>query len=185
MEATQDEIIRGFATILKQTDGTYERLLASAHHRLENYHLLECVNEKDVLHTLFIKLIDGDRKWDKDKYPNFVIFLFMLIKSHISNLAEIEKGEVELDDQMEINSQDIPGFHGQMHEFKELCLNELGKDESLRKIFCAFSDGLANREVAKDLDMSICDVQNAKKRIIRKLQPVYDQYYLQNVRSKQ
>jgi hypothetical protein len=109
----------------------------------------------------------------------------MLIRSHINNLAETENDEIELDDQMEINSQDIPGFTGQMYEFKELCLNELGDDEGLRKIFCAFSDGLANREVAKDLDMSICDVQNAKKRIIRKLQPVYDQYYLQNVRSKQ
>jgi len=108
----------------------------------------------------------------------------MLIKSHISNLAETEKDKVELEDQMETISLIDQNLPGQTHEFKELCLKELKDDENLRKIFCAFSDGSTNRDVAKNLDLNIRVVQNAKKRIIRKLQLVYDQYYLQNVRSK-
>ena len=165
---------------MERDDGVYEKWLFSAHKQLQNYHLHSCENAEDVVHTLYVKLMDGRRKWDKDKYPDFIIFFFMLIKSHIRNLAETEKEEVELDDPVEKLFRNYRSSLGQPSEFKELCLKKLGDDENLRKIFYAFADGLANREVAKDLNLNIRIVQNTKKRIIRKLQPVYDQYYLQN-----
>ena len=180
MEATQDEIKRVFETLMVQNDGVYEKWLASAHVRLQNYHLHSCESAEDVVHTLYVKLMNGRRKWDKDKYPDFIIFFFMLIKSHIRNLAETEKEEVELDDPVEKFFGNNRSLLEQACEFKELCLKKLGDDERLRKVFCAFADGLANREVAKDLNLNIRIVQNTKKRIIRKLQPVYDQYYHPN-----
>jgi RNA polymerase sigma factor (sigma-70 family) len=177
MEATRDEIKSCFKEILQRDDGTFEKWLASANFRLHKYCLLRYESAHDVVHTLFVKLMDGRRKWDKEKDPDFAYFIFRLIHSHILNLAITRKEEVEFDEDRETQAWDDLNTHGPLHEFMEICLQRVSRDESLVPIFYAFSDGLSNREVARELNMRIRDVQNAKKRIIRRLQPVYERYY--------
>ena len=55
-----------------------------------------------------------------------------------------------------------------MEEFMELCKNKIKNDEKLLQLFNAFSNGLSNMDVAKEFSLSIREVQNAKKRILRK-----------------
>jgi RNA polymerase sigma factor (sigma-70 family) len=176
MEATRDEIKTHFEAILKRDDGVFEKWLASAHFLLQRYHLLEYESAGDVLNTLYVKLIDGPRKWDKEKYPDFVIYIFMLIQSSIRNLAETEKKKTAFHGETVTLLQQEHHTPYPVPELMDLCLNELGPDEVMRKIFSAMSEGLPNREVAEELNLNICFVQNMKKRIIRKLMPVFEEY---------
>jgi hypothetical protein len=84
---------------------------------------------------------------------------------------------VEYDEIDEIPTWNDLDTYGPMHEFITLCLERLRREDGLLPLFYAFSDGLSNREVARELNMNIRDVQNAKKRIIRRLMPVYERYY--------
>ena len=177
MEATRDEIKLGFEKVMQCQDGTFQKWLASAHFQLHKYNLLRYESAQDVVHTLYVKLMDGQRKWNMEKEPDFAVYFFKLIYSHIRNLAITKKERVEYDEDKEAHAWNDLSSHGLRHEFMELCLQRLTQDESLVQIFYAFSDGLSNWKVAQDLNISIRDVQNAKKRIIRRLKPVYERYF--------
>jgi hypothetical protein len=181
MEATQDEIKSGFENILQDHNRTLETWLASAHVQLDKYRLLQCLSAHDVVHALYVKLMEGERRWDKDKCPDFIQFFFKAIRSHVKNLAITQKVCVEIDDQSKITVWNDWNNPLHMEEFMELCKNKLKNDEQLLRIFNAFSDGLANKDVAKELSMNIRDVQNAKKRMLRILKPVYGNYFGKSV----
>ena len=177
MEATRDEIKSGFEKILQRQDGTFERWLASADFRLYKYRLLAGESAEDVVHTLYVKLMEGQRKWDKEKCPDFIQFFFKAIQSHVKNLAITQKVHVEIDDRHAVTVWNDWNNPLHMEEFMELCRNKIKNDEKLLQLFNAFSNGLSNMDVAKELSLSIREVQNAKKRILRKLQPVYGKYF--------
>jgi len=177
MEATRDEIKIGFENILQIHNRTFEKWLASAQFQLYKYSLLRYHNARDVVHSLYVKFMDGERTWDKEKCPDFEQFFFKAIHSHVKNLAITQKMQVPLDDDRFMSAWNDRDTTEHMEEFMELCRNTLKADESLLQIFDAFSDGFANRDTARVLNLDIRDVLNAKKRIIRKLQPIHDAYF--------
>jgi RNA polymerase sigma factor (sigma-70 family) len=177
MEATRDEIKIGFENILQPHNRTFEKWLASAHYQLYKYYLRQYETPHDIVNALYVKFMDGQRKWDKTKCPDFIQFFLKSIQSHVKNLARIQKVNIEIDDECTLTECTERNNPLHTEEFIELCMTKLKDDEKLLQLFNAFSDGLANKEVAKELCMNIRDVQNAKKRILRKLQPVYVEYF--------
>jgi DNA-directed RNA polymerase specialized sigma24 family protein len=177
MEATRDEIKSGFENFLQPHNRTFEKWLASADYQLYKYRLRQYETPHDIVNALYVKFMDGQRKWDKAKCPDFIQFVFKAIQSHVKNLARTQKVYIEIDDQCAITVWNERNNPLHREEFIELCMTKLKDDEKLLRIFNSFSDGLANRDVAKDLNMNIREVRNAKKRIIRKLQPVYEEYF--------
>lgn len=171
----------------------------------------------DIITTLFEKLCTGERTWDKEKYPSFESYFFMLIKSHIFNLTLHEfrmvpftedycygsgespkphanKGSVNLydsgDDVLHQRKESrMSGFRGKqpgwdgypqellLQEFETLCLKVLKDDVDAGIIFLDLLVEDTNKEIAEDLGIDVSMVENAKKRIQRKLLPVYQEYF--------
>jgi RNA polymerase sigma factor (sigma-70 family) len=186
-----------FENILKNDKGIYERWLAYADLLLKTFLTGKLRNKyeaKDIIHTLFEKLCSGKRKWDKEKYPNFITFFFMLIKSHIHNLAKFEGKFFEVEEYNEegeenenkntsttmenINSTSLSSILSEANakELIELSLEKLNGNDDDGIIFLSAKDGSPNRDIAEYLGIDISLVENARKRIKRKLLPLFEKF---------
>lgn len=205
MTAEPEEIIKVFESIINNGDGTYEKWLVTADMWLNNFLTGKLKNKyqaKDIVHDLFIRLCDGKRKWDKDKYPDFVIYFFMLIKSRVWNLAKYEERLVNA---AESYYEDENGENGNTgliidnvnylgldqvlseadeKELYQLCLEKLNDDEDGCIIFMEAAEGKSNREIAEELGVDIRFVENAKKRVKRKLLPLFGEFMRTGVQIK-
>jgi RNA polymerase sigma factor (sigma-70 family) len=191
------EIIKVFESAINNNDGTYEKWLAVADIWLNNFLTGKLKNKyqaKDIVHDLFIKLCDGKRKWDKDKYPDFVIYFFMLIKSQVWNLAKYEEKLVNATENYYEEDNEENGNTGLIidnvnflgldeilsgadeRELYKLCLEKLNDDEDGCIIFMEAAEGKPNQEIAKELGVEIRFVENAKKRVKRKLLPLFSEF---------
>ena len=121
------------------------------------------------------------------KYPNFRTHVFWIIRSHIDNLAHKQwrtgVNETTLGD-------DDPGnplyrelaerWSDQDYEkFVQQCLRALSTDEDGWIVFLSLSEGRENSEAALDIGLSVEAVENIKKRIKRKLAPVFARHFEQ------
>ena len=196
MNAEIGEILEAFEECVNNTERNYyAEWLASADKYLYiflNGRLRNKYEAKDIVHTLLDKLCSGERKWDKDKYPNFGVYFFMIIKSHVWNLSVVEEkyvqtGDLYDEDNEEFDAEpaiDLDSLNSlslkevlsdkDANELQNLCLKELKDDENAAIIFLYRADGLMNNEIAGDLGLDIKIVEAAVKRIKRKLAPVFE-----------
>ena len=118
----------------------------------------------------------------------------MLIKSHIANLALRERQLVSLVPQYSptegdvavISEEDLPdagAVDGESvlqeiftKEFLELCQKSLEGDDTMGIVFLEMAEEKTKKEIAENLGLTVSDVENIKKRIMRKLLPPYIKY---------
>lgn len=145
------------------------------------------VEAGDIVHSVIIKLFNGKRKWDFEKYPDFNVYMFMLIKSEICNIARYERKFVDINDCGECDENVFEEFIDRnknltldeilsdkdAEELKQRCLKMLSGDEDAAIVFLECIEGGSNKEIAGRLGVKILFVENAKKRIRRKLNNVY------------
>ncbi|MDD8017241.1 MAG: sigma-70 family RNA polymerase sigma factor [Bacteroidota bacterium] len=212
MKAEPLEIYELFENIVNDHQGLYHRLLAAAHCRLRHSFTgrRECVIEaEDVINTIFEKLYSGERTWDKEKYPCFESYFFMLIRSLVYNVALHEYRLVPFTENyvsgksetrtlpaamnaLDNSDDDFPTYNKPlresvqwddcppelaMQELETLCLKKLEHDADAGIIFLGMLDKKTNKEIAEDLGIGVSAVENAKKRIQRKLRPVYQECF--------
>ena len=195
MICDSEKILETIKEIMNKDDGTYEKWLSSAQRQLNIMLTGKLKNKyeaKDVVHCLIDKLYTGKRKWDCEKYPDFKIYFFMLIRSHISNLADFEEKYVDVNDYRELDEEcdNIPFFETNhfkplrdilsekdAKELEKLSLDALGNDEDASIVFCYLIDGLQNSKIAEELGVDKKFVESAKKRIKRKLLPIFEEFF--------
>jgi DNA-directed RNA polymerase specialized sigma24 family protein len=95
---------------------------------------IEILTAKDVVQTVLVKFMEGDRKWDKKKVPNIVNTILMSIISYVRNewkkmRIQNRKGKIEYVDQYDedgnLNEHNLP-------ELIKTYMNEDLKVEELR-----------------------------------------------------
>uniref|UniRef100_A0A832G250 Uncharacterized protein n=1 Tax=Ignavibacterium album TaxID=591197 RepID=A0A832G250_9BACT len=149
----------------------------------------------DIVMNSIEDILEGRRKWKKDKCPNIVVLIIGAIKSNVSNLLNskeykfnqkvipIQQNDDENQEEINLYDNEI-GKRYSPNEIK----NDTDEEEFFQKILDLFSDdeeaycvlheiiyGLdydvkeQNQLLAKRLGISVTDVENAKKRIKYKL----------------
>lgn len=184
-----NEIKALFETIVLDDDGTFKKWLAYTYKLLAGYGLLHLYSPQEIVNTVYLKIVENARIWDRTKFPDIRRFFFVVIKSHIGNLAKKEREKVEFDEEFHkpaIETDcDYEGTRN-FNEFLTIALEKLDHDKQEDKIFLCFLDNMQNLEIAEHLTISVHDVENAKKRIQRKLIPLYEKYYpLCSIRKKE
>ena len=150
---------------------------------------ITCRTGADIINDIVEKLINGDRSWKLDEYPDAYMQIKYLIKSETSNFV--------LKEQRMINVNDFDNVYDNGYEsisynnIAELSLSEIllrEENSELIKIFdneitkidddcilvyLGIKNGQQNQEIAKDLGLSVNDVENIKKRIRRILNKAF------------
>ncbi len=152
-------------------------------HEVKNH----CFTAEDIVHELITKIIEGKRKWNREKYPALDIYMKMCIKSDILNLYnknkrrktdcsyEFENSDDEENadnsffDSIESNTYADPLKEYTEKERIEMINKKLEDDEECWCVFDEMLKGNKNQEIAIILGLSVNEVVNIKKRIIRKI----------------
>lgn len=142
---------------------------------------------EDVAYKAITDVLDGTRKWDPIKQPDFLKYMqFSVCRSIISNLLSKRETKVTIQaGQSTYSSTDESsdsieyyngacinlGLHFEQNLDNDTFLNklehELRVDETGQLVLLAVLSGNPTRDIAKDLGISENDVSNAKKRIKR------------------
>lgn len=141
--------------------------------------LAKGLDAKDIVLFSIEQIYHGQRNWDPQKAPELKDALISIINSNISNniySSEYKKRKIIDDSSEEENnfwdSQTTGENPEKEIEFKELrgtIYEFLDDSEEDQTILMCIEDGYTNKEIAKMLEKSIRDIENAKKRIKRKL----------------
>jgi len=144
----------------------------------------------DVLHSI----VDGDRRWDKEKHPNFKDHCKWNIYSHVNNLSELDinRERVISGDALTTEDTSENGYTSIQTIFdkikvdpKEQDKNEesrIAQEELFRKVYKALKGepllekvmeycclGLKPSEITLKLALDISDTRNLMKKLKRKL----------------
>lgn len=165
------------------------RLVYYALKNIRLYFSSDCINgltAQDVVQIVIEKIILGIRKWNKKLIPDIRILLFLSIKSFIRNekrrknniiLMDINNLKSELNETSfahycnELNRQDFTdnifstNFENIISKLKFFLKDDIYASFVLDEIL---EGAKSNIEIADKLDISVRDVENAKKRIRNK-----------------
>jgi len=120
----------------------------------------------DVVNESIMRVLNGDRKWDDNKYPDIIIFMKMVIKSISSHLLESKitadnKHQEIRDSNPKPNEEIEQHYKDALTEIEEL----LADDDDLLLLYYAMADGhLKDKELSKVLDVEINEIRNMKKK---------------------
>jgi DNA-directed RNA polymerase specialized sigma24 family protein len=176
VEKDPECIKKSFQSILDSRDGTYERWLQYADIMIALYRLQEYLSPGDVINSIYIKLYDGERNWDQEKYPDLRVYVFMLIKSFVSNFYEKQKKNICIAPLLEGIGSFATFSSKAAEELKEQCLFALKDEPEGREVFLTLIEFHKNQEAAKNLGVEVELVEYAKRRIQRKLKPVFEKF---------
>jgi len=160
-----DEIRAAFEAVLDNDQGTYEQWLCTAQSLLRGYELTDLYKAEDIIDDLYLKLATGERIWDRGKFPELEKYFFVLIISHIRNLAKVKKEHLNIDELkfcLESNKQ--TSFE-ETKELVELYAPKFQGDAQLAKILWKIINEDKNKEIASDLNIKVSAVVNTKRRI--------------------
>jgi len=177
MYETPECIKQEFQSILDSNDGTYERWLAFGSKLLCQNHLQQLFDAEELLHILYLKFQTGEKKWDKEKYPDFKIYIFMGIKSTVLNLKHKKENQHH-------SLEPLLGGIGTFEtlseacaqQLKEYCLYQLRDDEECRLVFECICDELQSKEIAERLQKPVKSIESTKRRIYRRLDTSYEDW---------
>jgi DNA-directed RNA polymerase specialized sigma24 family protein len=176
VENDPEFIKKSFQSILDSSDGTYEKWLHYADIMITLYRLQEYLSPGDVINSIYLKLYDGERNWNQEKYPDLRVYVFMMIKSFVNNFNEKQKKNVCIAPLLERIGSFATLTDSAANELKEQCLFALKDDPEGREVFLKLIEFHKNQEAAKNLGIEVKSVEYAKRRIQRKLKPVFEKY---------
>lgn len=168
----------------------YKKLVLYASNKLNkaNFAIRSEKDSVDAEHFACLaieKVFTGVRKWDFDRYPDVTIHLIWVVKSLLSshfksssrsivNAGGSEKLLVDSDEHEEydelsdeeIRIRDIPDEILIEEQFWDK-IAEAFENIDDHTIFCEWLEGSPRREIAKDLDIPIKEINNSIKRGLR------------------
>jgi DNA-directed RNA polymerase specialized sigma24 family protein len=183
------EALKELKSVLISDPGLFYRLVYYALKNIRLYFASNSINgltAQDVVHIVIEKIITGIRKWNRNLIPDIRILLFLSIKSFIRNekrrksnapLLDIHELKSELNRSAfniycnELNRQDFhdrifsADFEYVIQKLKSLLKNDIYASFVLDEIL---EGAESNIEIAENLNISVRDVENAKKRIRNK-----------------
>ena len=189
--ASKEEVAAAFEDAYKNIKGFHKRLLNYTLGKIRLYfhsNTFRNNDANDVVQTVIKSILSQRRKWYKDKMPDFSKFVRLSILSHIRNerkrkdkLEEIdildEEGNSNVDNIAEILKayarEDLADryFKKDIEKIYEECSRVLEDDIYASFVFDELCEGVgSNIEIAERLKIEVSEVENAKKRIRRKLE---------------
>jgi len=131
------------------------------------------------------KMFDGTRPWNKERYPSLEMALRATIDSDISHLVNCPENAkarrlVLINDETS-QAYDVPGTEPNpltlvidkdwQEKYHKAVITELDGDALLVDLFgCLRAEIILPEEIAQMLDKTVDDINNAKKRLRRKLE---------------
>jgi hypothetical protein len=141
------------------------------------------VDPSDLAADAITGVIEGKRAWNQTEYPVFLDFLRSVVDSRLSHLvggvenrttrrtpATADDGETDLD--MAAPDPDpavVCLDKDALERFRDALVEAIGTDSLLRGLLsCLESDMTKPEDIATVLDVTVKEVNNAKKRLQRK-----------------
>ena len=133
--------------------------------------------------------LDGTRKWDKAKHPDFLQFLLSVIDSKISHLVEsVENRRTRRIDTAKKGSEpayklrakskrpaEIVADEEERLRTRKAVLAEMGDDDLATSLFeCIEAEITKPAEIAEYLGVDVSDINNAKKRLQRAVDKAFE-----------
>lgn len=184
--ASLDEVVKAIEQCYKSIPDFHKRILYFTLKNIRIYFHCDCIGNitaEDVVEIAFEKILKGKRKWNKEKFPQFIDFLRVVIFSFIRNekkrndrVKEIGYYDVDGEPIIEAYPEYIKvcleqDFESQLIEddFETLSskfLENFKKDEVAYFVLEARLNGNdSNKEIAKKLGIKVREVESALKRI--------------------
>ncbi len=150
----------------------------------------KAMSPQDLAANTIINIIEGKRLYNPEAYPNFMAFLCSAIDSQINNLStlvEHKRKKSLLQEKYENNENTIPTeIQGNEPDPSRSCMNkelvemlkmslapDFNKNKIMRDIFDCMEGGITKRrEIAQLLDVNVKEVDNARKRLYRKIREI-------------
>ena len=135
----------------------------------------------DILQEVVTRVLEGNRKYNPEKYKNFDQFIFWTIKSIVYD--EVKKRRAVVPSEKYTKTGDGGEFVNlleQKHktdgdyiqedchyktEFEKFYQQILDKDDDAALVLLCWKDEMTNQEIASELGMDVSEVEAAKKRI--------------------
>jgi len=144
------------------------------------------IQAEDIVQEAIYKVLNGERRWNPQQYPDLLTFLKSIIRSEISHLLKswdhqhvisTEKIEMKMDKENLAETPEEILINAErkkhLHQYKEK-LFELAKDDE--EVFfildCYENDIWKPREIANKLGVQTDKVYNALKRLKRMLKKI-------------
>ncbi len=117
------------------------------------------------------------REWEAFDEETFSKYLFGACRSIISNLkksSKIQKTErIDLfSEQVANDEEDDIEMQSEQKEVLERIENALGQDDELITLYQGILSGLDYKEIASQLQMTVKDIYNLKKKLIRVIEKI-------------
>jgi RNA polymerase sigma factor (sigma-70 family) len=185
--ASKKEIVNALEEAFKADKELHTKLLNFTNKRIWYYFFsgtFKGRDANDVLQIVIEKIIKGRRRWHKDRIPNIVEFILMVIVSYIRN--EWKKKEIseecvgDFDDIEQLREAKLVElirenakrdaedelFSKKYDELEKGCFAAFEDDETAYFVLEYMLDGVeSNQEIAAGLKISVNEVSNAKRRI--------------------
>lgn len=160
-----------------------------------NAFLYDKIKEKyeaqEILHMTLDKFFTGERKWYFRKYPDFDIYIKLVIRSLVFQI--LLDSEKFTDNELLFEDEEISIFDTIPEEkleeiiakidFKEfvdyanLTLEKSNDTDAHLVFICMLEGNDKNKEIASELGITVDEVVNIKKRLERKLLPLFIDFY--------
>lgn len=129
---------------------------------------------QDITSEAICKTFTEERRWEPEKTPCPIDFLFSAVKSIVSAYVKNARNSEFLHPLDGPEGDDISDFRQSAHTIAEGegffygLLDEVGDDEVCAKMVDLFEKGYKPEEIAEELNLSNQEIYAAKKRLIRK-----------------
>lgn len=152
--------------------------------RTQDYeNLAKGMTDEDIALESVRATFEGERNWNREKYPDILNFLKSVAKSKVSNLLVSHDNKVinelvifdnddsEIINPLEAFYEDKAHFIENIYEKEllEIITNKI-LDTNDELAYCVFDEkikGFSNKEIASNNGITVRDVENAVKRIRR------------------
>jgi DNA-directed RNA polymerase specialized sigma24 family protein len=146
---------------------------------------------EDLVDRAFELVLDGTRPWDQERNPDPKLFFCGIIKSLVSHAVEsaentqgllVEPGaktggllDIPSD---RMNPGELVANTELSRDFQTAVKHALADDPLAYQLLeCLQADIVKPAEMAEVLNTSVREINNAQKRLARKLEPVYTEFY--------
>lgn len=151
-------------------DKVYNRMNAYAHAKLKSVSIkdFDGIEPQDFVATVLEKALNNVRNWNSDEYT-FEQFLFGSLKSDIDSFFKRKKKLVDSEN-FDIIPHSEAGYDEDLKNQIHTILYELGATEQEILLFNIWVEGIYKRkDIAQELELSEKEIDNIRKRLIRKL----------------
>ena len=152
------------------------------------------IEPADIAADAILSVIAGERTWNQTKQPCFLTFLKGIVDSKVSHLVESCDNRVSIRLTDRTDHEDCPCSSRNdtrppdeivadselAAKFRAEMLAAIEGDQLATQLFECFEADITNRsEIAEVLGVSVADVDNARKRLARRVEKGHKQYLRQ------